>query len=99
MKEIKWTQWTPTEGLIRCGFNEYKTLMDWMRDLGHDAARCLERQEKPHAVYGRIIRNEAGEIDEIRFYADTYMTDEELDKISKDTSPDYLYAVHKRERA
>ena len=80
--------------MFRCGITDYKTAMKWMADLGKDAKECLSYNEKNHAVYGRIIRDKNG-VSEIRFYADTYMSDEELDKLSKETSPDILYVVHK----
>lgn len=95
MKEIKWEQWSPNEGLIRCGFNDLKTLMEWMRELGKDAKKCLSRHHGKHAVYGRKIYNDDDSVKEIRFYCDTYMTDDELDEMIMNNPRDIFYIVHK----
>lgn len=90
---IKWTQWS-SAGIIRCGEKELNELMKDLRELGLDAARCLKTQEKPHAVYGRKMY-ENGKLKEIRLYCDTYVTDEELEKIDREIVPDILYVAHK----
>ena len=93
MKKIRWTQWSPT-GMVRCGEKELIELMKDLRELGLDAARCLKTQEKPHAVYGRKMY-ENGKLKEIRLYCDTYVTDEELEKVDRKIAPDILYVAHK----
>ena len=90
---IKWTQWSPA-GMIRCGEKELHELMKDLRELGMDAARCLKTQEKPHAIYGRKMY-ENGKLKEIRLYCDTYVTDEELEKIDREIAPDIMYVAHK----
>ena len=93
-KEIKWSQWSPTEGMVRCGQRDYQTLMTWMRNLGRDAKSCLARNELPHAVYGMTV-HEAGKLTEIRFYCDCYKTDDELDELARTHPHETIYAVHK----
>ena len=94
-KEVKWSQWGPKEGMIRCGRTEYKTAMKWMQDLGKDAKECLKGQDKGHAIYGRKMHDDTGRITEIRFYCDTYLTDEELDVVARANPMDTLYVAHK----
>lgn len=94
MKEIKWEQWSPS-GLVRCGFKDLKTLKTWLTEIGKDAKRCVRTHEKAHAVYGRMIYDEQDNPVEMRFYMDTYMTDEELGKTVMDNPRDVFYVAHK----
>lgn len=94
MMEIKWTQWD-SSGLVRCGRQDYNTVMKWMRDFGSDAKRCLANEEKTHALYGRAIHNKAGRLTEIRFYCEVFLDDEELDAIARSCKHDTLYVIHK----
>lgn len=96
MKEVKWSQWSPN-GLVRCGRNEYKTIMGWMKELYADAKKCVEKQEKPHAISGRVMHDEDGHLTEIRLYCDAYLTDEELDVVSAMNPHDTLWVAHKHE--
>ncbi|MBQ1789281.1 MAG: hypothetical protein II008_03815 [Oscillospiraceae bacterium] len=93
-REIKWTQWS-RNGMTRCGHRDYKTIMGWMRELGMDAKKCVRAQEKDHAIYGRVMHDDAGRISEIRFYCDTYLDDQELDTIARANPTDTLYVAHK----
>ena len=95
MTDIKWSQWTPESGMIRCGRANYDQLMKWLTDLGRDAASCLREQDKPHAIYGLKIYDDQDQIVEIRFYANCYATDDELDEIAKLHPHDLIYAAHK----
>lgn len=95
MADVKWTQWSPELGMYRCGRANYDQLMRWMVDLGKDAAKCLREQDKPHAVYGRKIYDDQGEIVEIRFYSNTYLDDDELDERARACGHDLLYVAHK----
>ena len=95
MADIKWSQWAP-EGMIRCGRAERKTITEWMQELGMEATKCLNGQEKAHALYGRSVHDKAGKTTEIRFYCDTYLTDEELDTVARENPRDTLYVAHKR---
>lgn len=81
--------------MVRCGFNDYNTLLKWMTDLGRDAKKCLFNQAKNHAVYGRKIYSGNNELSEIRLYCDVYMTDEELDNAIMDNPHDVFYVMHK----
>lgn len=92
---MKWTQWDGEFGMIRCGFKDQKTLMQWMRELGAEAKKCLAAQDKPHAVYGRKIYDNDGNLEEIRFYCNTYMDDKELEGASRSCPRDVIYAAHK----
>lgn len=93
-KKIKWSQWDTT-GLIRCGFNDYKTLIKWTQELGHEAKECLMKQDKPHAIYARKMHDDSGRLTEIRMYCNAYLTDEELDTVAVLNPNDTLYVVHK----
>lgn len=95
MKQIKWSQWSPVEGMVRCGENDLQTLMAWMRELGKDACKCAKHRGEAHAIYGRKIYDDQGNVEEIRFYCDAYMSDDELDKFVMDHPHDVIYAVHK----
>lgn len=94
MKEIKWSQWD-RNGMTSCGQRDYKTCMNWMRELGMDAKKCVLQQEKDHAIYGRIMHDDAGHISEIRFYCDVYLDDNELDTIAIANPTDTLCVAHK----
>lgn len=94
MKIVKWSQWSP-KGMIRCGENDLNELMKWMRELGKDASKCLKREKNQHAIYGRKIYDNAGNVSEIRFYCDTYMDDNELENFLMKNPHDVIYAVHK----
>lgn len=95
--EIKWSQWSPSEGMIRCGRKDYKTVMEWMRELYADAKNCVEKQDKPHAISGRVMHDEEGHLIEIRMYCDTYLTDQELDVVATMNPMDTLWVAHKHE--
>lgn len=95
-RKIKWTQWSTALGMIRSGYTDYQMAMLWMTDLGKEARECLKKSDKPHAVYGRKMYNDADELIEIRYYCDTYMTDDELDKTSREIGHDLLYVAHKQ---
>lgn len=95
MDNIKWSQWSPQYGMIRCGRASLHEIMKWMKDLGADAKKCLCEQEKPHAVYGRKIYNSNDEVEEVRFYCDTYMDDDELIEAVKNATRDVFYVAHK----
>lgn len=92
--ELKWSQWSPN-GMLRCGRATHDKLMKWMVDLGKDAKKCLSEQEKEHAVYGMKIYDENDRLSEVRFYADTYMTDDELTEVTKKMPRNVFYVAHK----
>lgn len=92
---IKWSQWTPMEGMIRCGRADYGTLMNWMQTLGKAANEAILHQEKDHCIYGRKMYDENDQIKEIRFYLDTFMTDDEVIDMVKTCPRDYIFATHK----
>lgn len=94
-KQIKWSQWDKSDGMVGCGFNEYNTLMQWMRELGKDAKNCIKHYDAKHAVYGRKIFNESDELDEIRFYCNAYVSDDELEEIVTNHPHDLFFVVHK----
>lgn len=93
-KEIKWSQWSP-DGMVRCGRTDYKTIMGWMRELGMDAKKCVMRQEKPHAIYGKVMHDDTGILTEIRLYCDVYVDDKELETVAVCCPLDTLYVAHK----
>lgn len=95
MTDIKWSQWSPNEGMIRCGISDYKTIMGWIRNLGMDAKECLAAAEKPHAIYGRVMHDDTGRLSEIRLYCDTYLDDAELDVVATLNPLDTFYVAHK----
>lgn len=95
MKQIKWEQWDKNSGLIRCGFAEQKKIMEWLRELGKDAHRCLLMQEKSHAVYGMKIYDENDNVEEIRLYCNTYMDDDELNDCIMNHPRNVFYTAHK----
>lgn len=94
-KVIRWSQWSPIAGMIRCGEAPYRTIMNWMKDLERDAKKCLDAQDKPHAVYGRVMHDYEGRLSEIRLYSATYLTDEELEAVAFANVFDTFYVVHK----
>lgn len=94
-REIKWSQWDKEWGMTRFGERDLKTLMQWMKELGSDAKKCLASQDKAHAIYGRKMYDENDNVIEIRFYSNTFIDDKELEEISKDCARDILYVVHK----
>lgn len=96
MKEIKWSQWTPESGMIRCGTAEYSKITKWLGELGLDAQAHVNKAEKPHAIYGRKMHDNEGRLTEIRLYCDTYLTDEELDTVATLNPMDILLVAHKR---
>lgn len=93
--ELKWSQWTPSEGMIRCGRADYQTIMKWMVDLGKEAKKCLSAQEKEHAIYGMKIYDENDNLAEVRFYANTYMNDDELAETTNKMPRNIFYVAHK----
>ena len=94
-KNIKWSQWSKTLGIIRSGYTDYEMAMLWMTDLGKEAKECLKRSDKNHAVYGRKMYDANDKLIEIRYYCDTYMDDDELDETSRKIGHDLLYVAHK----
>lgn len=96
MNDIKWSQWSAMYGMERCGRADLTTIMEWMSNIGKEAAACVKVNEKPHAVYGRKIYNEHDGIEEVRFYRECYMTDDELDATIMASPHDVFYVAHKR---
>ena len=97
MREIKWSQWDETHGMLRCGHSDYSTLMKWMRELGKDAEECRKRNgDAPHAVYGRKIYDEDDKLVEVRFYCDLYPTDEQLDEIVRNNPHNEFFVAHRK---
>ena len=94
IKEIKWSQWSP-HGMMRCGYRDYNTLIKWLVEIGKDAKKYIKCVDKDHLVYGRKIYDADDNLEEIRFYCDTYVTDAELDEIVMQNPRDVLYVVHK----
>ena len=90
---IKWSQWS-SAGMLRCGHAEMSKLMQWMRELGLEAKKCVKTQEKPHAVYGRKIYNKNDSVVEVRFYCEVYMTDEELEELICKEPQNVFYVAH-----
>ena len=95
--EVKWTQWEPGYGMIRCGRKGYKELMQWMAEIGRDAMQCVKTADKPHAIYGRKMHDDTGRLVEVRFYCNTYLDDNELEAIARCNPMDTLYVAHKGE--
>lgn len=93
-KQIKWSQWSPTEGMVRCGFASYKELMQWIRDLGKEAKQAVRFSNKNHAVYAIKFHDYQGIITEIRLFCDTYVDDQELKAMSAGNL-NTIYAAHK----
>lgn len=93
---VKWSQWDST-GMIRCGERDLKELMEWVKTLGMDAAKCLKTQDKPHAIYARKIYDESGKLAEVRLYCNAYLDDEELELVDSECPHDILYVAHKHE--
>lgn len=81
--------------MTRCGARDIKTLMSWMTEIGKDAKSYLKYHENRHAIYGRKMYDDDGKLLEIRFYQDTYMTDKELDEITRKCPHDVFYVAHK----
>lgn len=94
MKEIRWSQWSQN-GMVRCGVKDIKTLMEWMREIGKDAKNYQKYHTESHAVYGRKIYGEDGELAEVRFYQDVYMNDDELGETVMKNPHDVFYVVHR----
>lgn len=94
-REIKWSQWGPC-GMINHGIADHKQLRIWLAELGRDAAERVKQNEKDHAIYGAAYHDDEGFLTEMRFYCDTFMTDEQLDAISRELSnTTTLYVAHK----
>lgn len=94
-KEIKWSQWSPHAGMFRCGRASYDEIMKWMVELGKEAEKCLLSQEKDHAVYGMKMYDDADNLSEVRFYAETYMDDDELIEAVQKMPRNIFYVAHK----
>lgn len=94
-KKYKWSQWGQY-GLKRCGFASYIQIMEWITELGKDAAKCLKSSDKKHAVYAMKLYDDEGNIEEFRLYSEAYKTDDELDEISRRYPQSILYVAHKR---
>lgn len=94
-EKFKWSQWSPDEGMIRCGIASYHQIMIMMQELGADAKRCVKKSDKPHAIYGMTVHDFMGRITEIRLFADNYVSDGELEAIAKGHPLNTLYVAHK----
>ena len=94
-REIKWSQWDPGYGMTRCGQGNYNDLMDWMMKLGLGAYESLKKKGKDHAIYGRKIYDENDNLIEVRFYTNTYVTDQELEDMTRKMPRDHFYVAHR----
>lgn len=95
-KVVKWTQWS-TSGMIGHGQKKYGELMEIMSELGKGAAEAVREQEKPVAVYGRLIHDDTGRLTEVRLYLNTYITEAELDALKITLPRDRFYVARKEE--
>ena len=91
---MKWSQWSPTWGMMRCGEKDLNTLMGWMAEIGKDASTHIKTKNCDHIIYGRKIYKD-DTLEEVRFYCDTYISDQELDQIIKNNPRDIFYVIHK----
>lgn len=95
-KIVMWSQWRP-EGMVGQGEMAYGELKKRMRDLGELAKDAIKEQEKPVAVYGRVIHDDTGRLTEVRLYFDTYITEAELDALKITLPRDRFYVARKEE--
>lgn len=93
-KMIKWSIWSPC-GMHRHGQDTLKNIMYYMKGYGKEAKKRLADSGKDHAVYGRKMIDSKGNIAEVRIYLNTFMDDDELDKVSRECPHDLFYVVHK----
>lgn len=95
-KVVRWSQWSPA-GMVGRGEMAYVELKKIMNELGKGAAEAVKEQEKPVAVYGRVIHDDTGRLTEVRLYLDTYITEAELDALKITLPMDRFYVARKEE--
>lgn len=95
-KVVRWSQWSPS-GMTGHGQKKYGELKKIMNELGKGTAEAVKEQEKPVAVYGRVIHDETGRLTEVRLYLDTYITEAELDALKITLPMDRFYVARKEE--
>ena len=97
---IKWSQWD-SNGLYRCGFADYNTIMGWVRDLGKDAKKCIDNgdllgiNDNAGALYGRVCCTDSGEITEVRLYCEAYVDEDQMKLFVSDSPNDIFYVAYK----
>ena len=93
--DVAWSLWLPEHGKICEGRGPYGTIMEWLHVFGRSAAEAVQDQDLPHAVFGKVIHHYDGRIEEIRMFANTFVTDEDLAAIDECSLLDYYYVAHK----
>ena len=90
--KVRWSRWG-LFGLMDRGEILRSDILKKFQEFEPEARKLLESTGAAHVVYGRKLFDEAGELEEIRFYL-LPMNEEEFDRISR-IQRQQVYAVHK----
>lgn len=90
---VRWSHWTD-QGMVEFGQMPRKKMQENLQRFEVEARKLLEQTEADHVLYGRKLYDEAGELEELRFYL-MPMSDEEFEKEVVPLPGQQVYAVHK----
>lgn len=90
---VRWSQWTE-QGMIDRGVLRKSEMQEQLQRLEAKAREVLAKTDSDHVLYGRKLYDEAGELEELRFYLFP-MSDEAFDKCVEGLHGQQVYAVHK----
>lgn len=90
---VRWSYW-PEFGPVEHGKMPRQKMQVNLQQFESEARKILAKTGADHVVYGRKLFNEAGELEELRFYL-MPMTDERFERDVVPLKNQQVYAVHK----
>ncbi len=90
---VRWSYW-PKVGPVESGYMSRSKMQGNLQRLEVEARKLLAETGADHVLYGRKLYNEAGELDELRFYL-LPMSDEEFEERVVPLKNQRVYALHK----
>ena len=93
MSSVRWSQWGD-RGMICRGIMPKREMQSELQRFEARAKELLEETGADHVLYGRKFYNEAGELEELRFYL-LPMSEETFEKEVAPLRNQQVYALHK----
>ena len=90
---VRWSQWCE-QGMVGHGVIRKNEMQAQLQRFEVKAREILADTDADHVLYGRKLYDEAGELEELRFYL-LPMSDEEFEERVASLKGQQVYAVHK----
>ena len=96
MSDPYWVQWSrrTDQGMVEFGQMPRTKMQENLQRFEVEARKLLAETGADHVLYGRKLYDEAGELEELRFYLFP-MSDQEFEERVAPLKGQQVYAVHK----